>query len=70
MPSYRPPEGGSLIIASLLILTLFFTGYWIYEYARLGAPPWEVVTWFGYAVGLVLVAGIYFALRARSRRRP
>ncbi|MBM4266089.1 MAG: hypothetical protein FJ144_05655 [Deltaproteobacteria bacterium] len=59
-----------MIIASLLILTLFFTGYWIYDYARLGAPPWGIVTWFGYAALVVIVAGIFFVRRGRTRREP
>lgn len=51
-------EGGTLIIAALLVLTLAFTGYWIAEYARLGDEPWELAIWFGAAAAAIVVVGL------------
>ncbi len=51
-------EGGTLIIAALLLLTLGFSGYWIAEYARLGDEPWTVAIWFAIGAALIIVVGV------------
>jgi hypothetical protein len=68
MPS-RTPEGGTLIIAALLVLALGFAGYWIILYAQTGAPPSGLVPWFEWgAVAIVVVGLAVLLLRGRAKR--
>ena len=64
------PEGGTLIIAALLILALGFAGYWIMDYAATGGPPTGLLPWFMYAALAIVVVGLaVLLLRGRSTRR-
>jgi len=60
------PEGGTLIIAALLVLALGFAGYWIILYAQTGGPPNTLLPWFGWsAVGIVIVGLALMLLRGK-----
>lgn len=63
----RTPEGGTLIIAALLVLALGFAGYWIILYAQTGGPPDELLPWFGWGAVGIVVAGLLIML-ARGKR--
>lgn len=63
------PEGGTLIIAALLILALAFAGYWILQYAQTGGPPNAIVPWFGVGAAVIVVAGLAAMLLRGGRRR-
>ena len=63
------PEGGTLIIAALLVLALGFAGYWIIQYAQTGGPPSGLFPWFGIgALAIVVVGLIGMLLRGGARR--
>lgn len=64
----QTPEGGTLIIAALLILTLAFAGYWIIEYAQAGTEPWGLVPWFALAAALIVLVGLVAYLLGWGRR--
>ncbi|MBX3026182.1 hypothetical protein KF840_14835 [bacterium] len=57
MPS-RTPEGGTLIIAALLLLALGFAGYWIMRYAQTGGPPDNILPYFSIGAALIVVVGL------------
>jgi hypothetical protein len=61
------PEGGTLIIAALLILALGFAGYWIMLYAQTGGPPTGILPWFTVAAAGIVIVGLA-ALLIRGRR--
>ena len=62
------PEGGTLIIAALLILALGFAGYWIIQYAQTGGPPSGLLPWFGGgAVAIIVVGVVVMLLRGGSK---
>lgn len=63
MANDQPPVGGTLIIASLLILAIGFAGYWIMEYASTGGPPWGLARMFGIAAAAIVVAGLFLYWR-------
>lgn len=63
------PEGGTLIIAALLILGLMFAGYWILEYAQTGGPPNAILPWFGVGAAVIVVAGLAVMVLRGGRRR-
>ena len=65
MPSYQPPEHGTLLIAALLILALLFAGYWIMTYVQPGANPWALLPWFGLAAAVIILLGLLTYLRPR-----
>jgi hypothetical protein len=52
------PEGGTLIIAALLLLVLGFAGMWITAYAAPDRNPWALVPWFTGAAGVIIVIGV------------
>jgi hypothetical protein len=52
------PEGGTLIIAALLLLVLGFAGTWIIAYAAPDQNPWALVPWFTGAAGIIIVIGV------------
>jgi hypothetical protein len=63
------PEGGTLIIAALLVLALGFAGYWIIQYAQTGGPPSGLLPWFGWgAVAIVIVGLAVMLLRGGTKR--
>jgi hypothetical protein len=62
------PEGGTLIIAALLVLALMFAGYWIIQYAQTGGPPNAIVPWFGIGAAVIVVVGLAALLLRGSRR--
>ena len=66
MPEPQPPEGGTLIIAALLLLAIGFAGYWIANYASSGGRPWGALSWF--AVGAVVIVAIGIVAYIRGRR--
>jgi hypothetical protein len=57
MPTYQPPETGTLVIAALLILTLAFSGYWISSYVTSSGRPWALLPWFFLAAGVIIAVG-------------
>jgi hypothetical protein len=63
MASYGPPESGTLLIATLLLLGLAFAGSWIVAYVQPGSDPWAIVPWFLAAAALIVVVGLIFILR-------
>ena len=64
------PEGGTLIIAALLILAIIFAGYWIIDYAQTGGPPSGIVPWFAICAAAIVVVGLaVMLLRGGSSRR-
>ena len=65
MPDREPSDGGTLIIAALLLLALTFAGYWIDTYVRSGNAAWALVPWFGAAAAAIVVVGIFLQLRRR-----
>lgn len=69
MPS-RTPEGGTLIIAALLILSLGFAGYWIMRYAQTGGPPDGILPWFFMAAMAIVIVGVLALLLGGGRRPP
>lgn len=55
---------GSLVVSALLVLSIAFAGYWIYEYAQTGSPPWSLTGWFAGAAAVISVGGIaWYILR-------
>ena len=69
MPS-RTPEGGTLIISALLILSIVFAGYWIIDYAQTGGPPNSILPWFGICAAAIVIVGLaLLLLRGGSSRR-
>ena len=63
------PEGGTLIIAALLVLALGFAGYWIIEYAQTGGPPSGLFPWFGAVALAIIVIGLGAVLLRGGTRR-
>ena len=62
------PEGGTLIIAALLLLAIVFTGSWIFVYVEPEGNPRTLLPWFGAAAAFIIVVGMVVALwRSRSR---
>ena len=48
---------GSLIVATLIVLAIVFTGHWIVSYVRT-TNPWAIIPWYGVAAVLIIVFGI------------
>ena len=76
MSRNRPPVGGTLIVASLLILAIAFAGVWISEYVRPSSNsyPWEILPWFALAAGAIVLIGLVATIiqrwgESRSDRR-
>jgi hypothetical protein len=69
MPASGPPEGGTLVIAALLLLGLAFSGYWITSYAdpNTVGRPWVLVRWFvGGGAAILVVAFLLYMRRGRG----
>lgn len=66
MADDNQPVGGTLIIASLLILAIGFAGYWIVEYASTGGPPWGLARNFGIAAVVIVIVGLALYWRRRG----
>ncbi len=67
MASSSTPEGGTLIIAALLLLVLGFAGMWIIAYAAPDRNPWALVPWFTGAAGIIIVIGVALILFGERR---
>lgn len=64
MANDEPQDYGSMVVSALLILAIGFAGYWIYEYAQTGSPPWSLTGWFAGAALLISAGGIgWYILR-------
>ena len=69
MPT-RTPEGGTLIISALLILSIVFAGYWIIDYAQTGGPPNNILPWFAICAAAIVIVGLVLLLvRGGAPRR-
>ena len=68
MPSYQPPETGTMVIAALLLEAIVFAGVWILSYAANTHPPWELLPWFGGAALVIIVLGLLLSLLPRGKR--
>ncbi len=62
MPAGRP-DLGTVVIALLLLLCLFFAGNWIIDYAQGRGAPWGLLPWFGGAAAVIVVIGLATYLR-------
>lgn len=51
-------EGGTLLIAALLILALTFAGAWVFGYVSGTGPPWQLLRWFGIAAAVLVVVAL------------
>lgn len=59
-------EGGTLLMAALLVLGLAFAGAWVIGYVSGDGPPWQLVRYFAIAAaGVILVALAAFTVRRR-----
>jgi len=59
---------GTLVMASLLILALFFTGLWIYVAAQAGQDPSYLLPWFGgAALGIIAVGLVGYVITGMRR---
>ena len=57
-------EGGTLLMAALLVLCLAFAGAWVVGYVSGDGRPWELVWYFAIAAsGVVAAALIAFTIR-------
>lgn len=77
MTRNRPPVGGTLIVASLLILAIAFAGVWIFEYVKPNSEkPWAILPWFAIAAGVIVLIGLVSTIVQRwsasrtGRRSP
>lgn len=61
------PEGGTLIVAALLILAIVFSGYWIISYVTPGDNPLNTLPWFGAAAAAIIIIGLAIVI-VRGRR--
>jgi hypothetical protein len=69
MATDGPSDYGTLVIAALLILSLGFSGAWIFTYVEPGQNPWVLLPWFGLAGIAILVLGLVMYLgRGRTGR--
>jgi hypothetical protein len=60
------PEGGTLVIAALLLLVLGFAGVWIVSYVEPDTNPWAIIPYFLAAAGAIVVVGLtMIVLRGR-----
>lgn len=57
-------EGGTLLIAAILVLALAFAGAWVIGYVSGSGEPWWLARWFGIAAA-VLVAVWLLVTRLR-----
>jgi hypothetical protein len=65
--SSSTPEGGTLIIAALLLLVLGFAGVWIITYVKPDTNPWSILPWFVGAAAVIIVVGVGLILAAGRR---
>jgi hypothetical protein len=65
----RAPEYGTLVIAALLLLALFFAGQWIISYVTPGGHPYALLPWFAAAAGVIVVVGLGIYIFSGWRRR-
>lgn len=64
-----PAEGGTLLVAGLLILALGFAGYWITVAATSDATDVRpVFFWFGMVAGTIVMLGITAIILYRRRQ--
>lgn len=68
MPSYEPPERGTLLIAALLLLGLAFAGAWIIAYVQPEGEPGRIVPWFLVAAAAIVVVGLLAIIYGAQRR--
>src|SRR5262245_8931586 len=61
-------ERGVLLVAALLLLAIFFSGYWIDEYVRPNGAPHAAIQWFLGAAGAIFLVGL-IAIVLGARRR-
>ncbi|MFM7141657.1 MAG: hypothetical protein ACKOCT_01045 [Alphaproteobacteria bacterium] len=63
----RLPEGGTLVISSLLVLALVFAGTWIAIWADPHGNPNAIIPWFLSGAGAICAIGILvFLFRGRA----
>ena len=79
MTRNRPPVGGTLIVASLLVLAIAFAGVWIFQYVEPSnnSYPWGILPWFALAAGAIVLIGLvatvvqrWGEVRRERRTRP
>lgn len=70
MANAKESSLGTLVMAALLVLALFFTGLWIYVAAQAGQDPSWLLPWFGgAALGIVTVGLVGYVISGMRRRR-
>jgi hypothetical protein len=62
------PEGGTLIIAALLLLGLAFAGSWIIAYVQPDSDPRLLVPWFLLGAALIVIVGLIGIIMRAHRR--
>jgi hypothetical protein len=65
MSADTPPREGSLIVAALIVLGLVFAGHWIVTYVN-HTNPWAITPWYGLAVLVIILFGLFTNLRRRG----
>jgi len=69
MPGVEPPERGTLIMATLLLLALVLAGSWIVASVEPGRNPRALLPWFGAAAAVIIAWGLVSYLRSRRKDR-